>query len=74
MILVCALVGLTPVLETQVQADDRDTKKKMNGVISKMDSGRISVTTSWGHMTIQSDALVDAKVGDEVTVWVNENN
>lgn len=57
-----------------VNADDRDTTTKVNGVIDKMQSGLMSVTTSWGHMSIQSDALADAKVGDEVTVWVNENN
>jgi hypothetical protein len=32
------------------------------------------VTTSWGTMSIQSDALTEAKVGDGITVWVNENN
>ena len=25
-------------------------------------------------MSIRSDALADAKIGDEVTLWVNENN
>ncbi|HSA87682.1 MAG TPA: hypothetical protein VLE46_16025, partial [Nitrospira sp.] len=44
------------------------------GVISQMRSGLIMVTTSWGTMSIQSDALTGAKVGDEITVWVNENN
>jgi hypothetical protein len=58
----------------QVQADDRDTTTKVSGVISKIQPGRISVTTSWGHMSIQSDALAEANVGDEITVWVNENN
>jgi len=58
----------------QVHADDRDTTTKVKGVISQMRSGLITATTSWGHMTIQSDALTEAKVGDEITVWVNENN
>lgn len=74
MILVWALACLVPALATQAGADDRDTNTKVSGVISKIDPGRISVTTSWGHMSIQSDALADAKVGDEITVWVNENN
>lgn len=62
------------VTATQVHADDRDTATKVKGVISQMRSGLITATTSWGHMTIQSDALTEAKVGDEITVWVNENN
>jgi hypothetical protein len=65
---------LLTVTATQIHADDRDTTTKVNGVISQMRSGLITVTTSWGHMTIQSDALTEAKVGDEITVWVNENN
>jgi hypothetical protein len=75
-IMPCLLAAacLIAVMATQVQADDRDTTTKVSGVISKIQPGRISVTTSWGHMSIQSDALADAKVGDEITVWVNENN
>lgn len=69
-----AAACLIAVLATQASADDRDTTTKVSGVISQMHSGRISVTTSWGQMNIQSDALADAKVGDEITVWVNENN
>jgi hypothetical protein len=65
---------LIAVMAIQVQADDRDTTTKVSGVISKIQPGRISVTTSWGHMSIQSDALAEANVGDEITVWVNENN
>jgi uncharacterized protein YacL (UPF0231 family) len=62
------------VTATPVHADDRDTTTKVSGVISKIQPGRIAVTTTWGHMSIQSDALAEAKVGDEITVWVNENN
>ena len=69
-----AVVCLLAVMATQVNAEDRDTTTKVNGVISQMRSGLIMVTTSWGSMTIQSDALTEAKVGDEITVWVNENN
>lgn len=72
--LVLGLTCLIGGMATQAHADDRDTTTKVNGVISKILAGRISVTTSWGHMNIQSDALADAKVGDEITVWVNENN
>ncbi len=72
----CLLVAacLTAVTATQVNANDRDTTTKVSGVVSKIQPGRIAVTTSWGHMSIQSDALAGAKVGDEITVWVNENN
>ena len=59
---------------TQVNADDQVWTTKVNGVISQMRSGLIMVTTSWGSMTIQSDALTEAKVGDGIIVWVNENN
>lgn len=69
-----AAVCLMAVMATQVNAEDRDTTTKVNGVISQMRSGLIMVTTSWGTMSIQSDALTEAKVGDEITVWVNENN
>ena len=57
-----------------VNADDQVWTTKVNGVISQMRSGLIMVTTSWGSMTIQSDALTETKVGDGITVWVNENN
>lgn len=67
-------VCLLAVMATQVNADDRDTTTKVNGVISEMRSGLLRVQTPWGTMTIQSDALNEAKVGDEVTIWVNENN
>lgn len=62
------------VAATQVNADDQVWTTKVNGVISPMRSGLIMVTTSWGSMTIQSDALTEAKVGEGITVWVNENN
>lgn len=69
-----AAACLLAVTVTQVNADDQVWTTKVNGVISEMRSGLIMVTTSWGTMTIQSDALTEAKVGDEITVWVNENN
>jgi hypothetical protein len=69
-----AAVCLIAAAVTQADADDRDTTTKVSGVISKIKPGRISVITSWGQMSIQSDALADAEVGDEITVWVNESN
>jgi hypothetical protein len=69
-----AAACLLAVTATQVNADDQVWTTKVNGVISQMRSGLIMVTTSWGTMTIQSDALTEAKVGDGITVWVNENN
>lgn len=72
--LLLGLICLICVMATQVNADDRDTTMKVSGVISKFHSGLISVTTSWGHMSIQSDGLAEAKVGDELTLWVSGNN
>lgn len=69
-----AVACLFTVMATQVNAEEQDMTTKVNGVISQMRSGLIMVTTSWGSMTIQSDALTEAKVGDAITVWVNENN
>lgn len=71
---VLAAACLFAVMATQVIADDQVWTTKVNGVISEMRSGLIMVKTSWGTMTIQSDALTEAKVGDGITVWVNENN
>ena len=67
-----AAACLIAVMATQVNADDQVWTTKVNGVISQMRSGLIMVTTSWGSMTIQSDALTEAKVGDGMIVWVNE--
>ena len=72
--LLFGLVCLMFVMATQASADDRDTTTKVSGVISKIHAGHVSATTLWGQMSIQSDALAEAKVGDEITVWVNENN
>ncbi len=69
-----AVTCLVAVTATQVSADDQVWTTKVSGVISQMRSGLIMVTTSWGTMSIQSDALTEAKVGDGITVWVNENN
>lgn len=59
---------------TQVDADEQVWTTKVSGIISQIRSGLIMVTTSWGSMTIQSDALTEAKVGNGIIVWVNENN
>ncbi|MHC9064939.1 hypothetical protein ACYX34_19930 [Nitrospira sp. CMX1] len=69
-----AVTCLVAVTAIQVIADDQVWTTKISGVISQMRSGLIMVTTSWGTMSIQSDALTAAKVGDGITVWVNENN
>ncbi|MGE0469993.1 MAG: hypothetical protein AB7L09_13590 [Nitrospira sp.] len=69
-----AVACLFTVMATQVNAEEQDMTTKVNGVISQMRSGLIMVTTSWGSMTIQSDALTEAKVGDKLTVWVSSNN
>jgi hypothetical protein len=69
-----AVTCLVAVMAAQVHADDQVWTTKVSGVISQIRSGLIMVTTSWGTMSIQSDALTEAKVGDGITVWVNENN
>lgn len=72
--LVLGLTCLMGGMATQAHADDRDTTTKVSGVIGKIQSGRISVATSWGRMSIQSDALANAKAGDQLTLWGNGNN
>jgi hypothetical protein len=69
-----AAACLFTVMATEARANDRDTTTQVNGVISKIETGRISVATAWGHMSMQSDALSHAKVGDAITAWVNESN
>jgi hypothetical protein len=59
---------------TQASANGGDLARKVSGTITKVDTRRVAVATSWGHMSVQSDALRHAKIGDEVTMWVNESN
>ena len=48
---------------------------KMTGVVSKIQSDVVTVKTPTAQLNLsQKRGLGDVKVGDEVTVWVNENN
>ncbi len=48
---------------------------KVSGVISQIKSDLMIVKTPWGQITIKSaDGLKDVQVGEEVELWVNENN
>ncbi len=69
-----AATCLLAVTATQGSAHDRDTARKVSGTINKVDARTVEIATSWGHMSLQSDALNEGKIGDEVTVWVNESN
>ena len=58
-----------------VQFDKPGVHLEVRGVISKIASGILFVKTSWGTMTVAPDSdLKGIKVGEEVNVWVNENN
>lgn len=47
----------------------------LNGVVTKMQSGLVYVKTPVGQYTINAKtAPSDAAVGDEVTLWLNEEN
>jgi len=53
----------------------RATHMKVNGVVSKVQSGLTTVKTSWGSMTIASTVTPkNLAVGEEVEMQVNENN
>ena len=51
------------------------TRMKVNGVVSKVQSGHVTVKTSWGSMTFASaTGPQNLKAGEEVEMQVNENN
>ena len=51
------------------------TRMKVNGVVSKVESGLTTVKTSWGSMTIASSTGPQKlEVGEEVEMTVNEGN
>jgi hypothetical protein len=48
---------------------------QLNGVVSRIQGGLLFVKTPMGQVTLSSTtALKDAKVGDEMRMWVNEDN
>lgn len=53
----------------------KGTHMKVGGVVSKVQSGQITVKTSWGQLMISSGtAPKNLEVGEEVEMQVNENN
>ncbi len=53
----------------------KGTHMKVSGVVSQAKSGLVTVKTPWGRMTISSaGGLQNIEVGEEVEMWVNENN
>lgn len=50
------------------------TQMKVSGVVSKMQSGLVTVKTSWGSMTFSLPGSEKLKVGEEVEMQVNNNN
>lgn len=56
-------------------AQGSGTSMKVSGVVSQVKSSHVIVKTSWGQMTIASAAMPKGlEVGEEVEMWVNENN
>jgi len=54
---------------------EKATRMKVNGVVSMVQSGRTTIKTPWGSMTIASAAgPKNLEVGEEVEMQVNENN
>ena len=74
------LVLAAPVVADQPgQAVAPAPHQKLTGVVSKVQSGVVFVQTPVGQVTLSSKfvekgGVVDAKIGEEVTMWVNENN
>ena len=53
----------------------KETHMKITGVVSKVQPKYTTIKTSWGSMTITSDSTPkNLEVGEEVEMWVNENN
>jgi hypothetical protein len=50
------------------------TQMKVSGVVSKVQSGLVTVKTSWGSMTFSLPGSEKLKVGEEVDMQVNNNN
>ncbi len=48
---------------------------KVSGVVSKIQSGQVTIKTPWGQMMLGSTAVPKGlEVGEEVEMWVNGNN
>ena len=75
--MVLSLLGLAPYgfADEGGKPETKSTHMKVNGVISKVQSGLTTVKTTWGSMTIASSATPkNLEVGEEVEMQVSENN
>lgn len=53
----------------------KETRMKVSGVVSKVQSSHVTIKTPWGQMTISSTAgPQNLEVGEEVEMQVNEEN
>ena len=53
----------------------KETHMKINGVVSKVQPKYTTIKTSWGSLVITSETSPkNIEVGEEVEMWVNENN
>ena len=75
--MILSLLGLAPYgfADEGGKPATQSTQMKVNGVVSKVQSGLTTVKTSWGTMTIASTFTPNVlEVGEEVEMLVNENN
>jgi hypothetical protein len=67
-------------LTVEMSVDDRPHTKpghviQVNGTVQNIRSGVVFIKTPFGHYTISANrAPADAAVGDDVSLWVNEEN
>lgn len=67
--------SITMTIQVEPGKGPNGSNIKMTGVVTKMQSGIVTVKTPTTDLHLnQKRGLGDVKVGDEVTVWVNESN
>lgn len=75
--MVLSLLGLGPYgfADEGEKPATQSTQTKVNGVVSKVQSGLTTVKTSWGTMTFASTFTPNLlEIGEEVEMLVNSNN
>ncbi|MBC7840604.1 MAG: hypothetical protein H7Y39_18500 [Nitrospiraceae bacterium] len=75
--IVLSLLGLGPYgfADEGEKPATKSTQMKVNGVVSKVQSGLTTVKTSWGTMTFASTFTPNLlEIGEEVEMLVNSNN
>ncbi|MDQ6732957.1 MAG: hypothetical protein M3Z35_02400, partial [Nitrospirota bacterium] len=64
-----------PIMADESTPHPSFSQMKVDGEVTEIKSGMIFVKTPMARYTISANtAPADAKVGDKVTLWVNENN